>query len=143
MISDQKPYTPPLSSTTGHVPGNSVGIALTTLAHAARAALESRRSNLYADETQLETEEIDYPGDPRHAQENASWIAHRRALCDVVQEYTRQMRNAGQYPEKVIVAVKSTIRDVATPMIRKVVLDGLVCDAAQWSIAAYFDMQVD
>ena len=139
MISEQTPYLPPFSGAPAPRLDQSLDVQLTKLAHAARLALQSRRSNMYADQTAAGDDDTGTSLDPGRAQEDAAWIAHRRALSDVVREYTHQMRKAGQYPEIVLVAVKSTIRDVGTPMVRKSVLDNLVCDAAQWSIEAYFD----
>ncbi len=68
---------------------------------------------------------------------------HRRTLQQAVAEYTLQMKKAGEYPEKVLVAVKSTVANVVMPLIRKSNLDDLVRDAAQWSIAAYFETKIE
>lgn len=67
----------------------------------------------------------------------------RRTLQRAVAEYTLQMKKAGEYPEKVLVAVKSTVANVVMPLIRKSNLDDLVRDAAQWSIAAYFETKIE
>ena len=60
--------------------------------------------------------------------------------CSVA-EYAQQMRRSGQYPEKALVAVKSTVRDVRTPKELQPSVDALVSQAAQWCITAYFDGQ--
>ncbi len=72
----------------------------------------------------------------------------RGTLQRAVADYTLQMKGMGEYPEKVLVAVKSAVRNVAAPLIRKsclddLVRDDLVRDAAQWSIAAYFDTHIE
>ena len=70
---------------------------------------------------------------------DSSRAAALATLRYAVAEYTQQMRRSGRYPEKVLVAVKSTVRDVATPMELKPTVDALVSEAAQWCISAYFD----
>lgn len=60
------------------------------------------------------------------------------SLRHAVAAYTQQMRRNGRYPEKALVAVKSTVRDVSTPMVLKPTVDALVSVAAQWCISAYF-----
>lgn len=67
-------------------------------------------------------------------------IAALAALESAVAEYSQQMRKIGQYPEKVLVAVKSTVRDIATPIGLKPTVDALTTQAAQWCISAYFDV---
>lgn len=67
------------------------------------------------------------------------WEALRPIEHCAVADYSRQMRKIGHYPEKVLVAVKSAVRDIATPIGLKPTVDALVTQAAQWCISAYFD----
>jgi hypothetical protein len=68
----------------------------------------------------------------------SSVIAHLRELRLAVMEYTRTMRRIGHYPERVLVTVKTIVREVGTPHCGAM-LDQLIRGAAQWSITAYFD----
>lgn len=139
MLSDHTRHIQPLGTASSQAVDVPPEIQLARLATAARQALESRRIHKIGGDAEADQRNGHRESEPSSAEEDAAWIAHRRALRSVVGEYTRKMRNNGDYPEKVLVTVKSTIRDVGAPMIRKSVLDKLVCDAAQWSIAAYFE----
>ena len=67
-------------------------------------------------------------------------VAALAALESAVTEYSQHMRRIGQYPEKALVAVKSTVHDIATPIGLKPIVDALTTQAAQWCISAYFDV---
>jgi hypothetical protein len=139
MISEPTPRPQSLLSAVPQMSSVSSEFQLATLAGAARDAIQSPRAARFDDEAVRYR--IDEGGASGSAPggKSSPRVAQRGTLQRAVAEYTRQMKNLGQFPEKVLVAVKSTVRDVATPMISKSVLDTLVCDAAQWSIAAYFD----
>lgn len=122
--SEPTPHVPPFSSAVPRTSSVSPEIQLATLVRDARDAIQSDR-------------------DTGHNDEAVDRVAHCGALQRVVAEYTRQMRNLGQYPEKVLVAVKETVLSVATPLVRASSLGALVRDAAQWSIAAYFNANLD
>jgi hypothetical protein len=111
---------------------------LAMLAGAARDAIQSPRAARFDEALGYRIDEGG-ASDSTPAGKTSPRVAQRGTLQRAVAEYTRQMKNLGQFPEKILVAVKSTVREVATPMISKSVLDTLVRDAAQWSIAAYFD----
>ena len=72
-------------------------------------------------------------------QEDPSPVTALATLQFAVAEYSHEMRRLGHYPEKVLVALKSAVRDVGTPIGFKPRVDALVRDAAQWCITAYFD----
>lgn len=72
-------------------------------------------------------------------EEDSSPVAAVATLQFAVAEYSHEMRRLGHYPEKVLVALKSAVRDVGTPIGFKPRVDALVTDAAQWCITAYFD----
>ena len=72
-------------------------------------------------------------------QKDPSSVAALERLQYAVTEYSQEMRGLGHYPEKVLAALKSAVRDVGTPIGLKPTVDALVTDAAQWCITAYFD----
>jgi len=72
-------------------------------------------------------------------QEDSLPVPALATLRFVVAEYSHEMRTLGHYPEKVLVALKSAVRDVGTPIGLKPMVDALVTAAAQWCITAYFD----
>lgn len=143
MISEPTLRAQPLSSAVPRMSSVSPEIQLATLACAARDAIQARCGTRYNDEAVGRWLDEDGASGSAPAEGDSSRVTHRGTLQRAVAEYTRQMRNLGHYPEKVLIAVKSAVRDVATPVIRKPVLDTLVRDAAQWSIAAYFDTNLE
>ncbi len=136
MISEPIPGTQPLLVAIPQTSRLSPEIRLATLASVTRDAIQSRCG------TGCDDEAAGASGSAP-ADDDSLSVAHRRKLQCAVAEYSQQMRDLGHYPEKVLVAVKSAIREVAAPVTRKPVLDAMVHDAAQWSIAAYFDTNVD
>lgn len=143
MILEQTPRAQPLVSAVRQMSSVSPEIQLATLVRAAREAIQSDPGTRYNDEAVGRSIDEGGASGSAPAEEDSLRVSHRGKLQRVVGEYTRQMRNLGHYPEKVLVAVKLAVRDVATPVIRYSTLDALVRDAAQWSIAAYFDMNLE
>jgi len=94
------------------------GYRLAAVARAVRAAIAAERSA---------------------EQEDSLPVPALATLRFVVAEYSHEMRTLGHYPESVLVAVKSAVRDVGTPIGLKPMVDALVTAAAQWCITAYFD----
>ena len=71
----------------------------------------------------------------------------RSQLRAVVREWSLMLRGQGLPPEKVLVVVKTFVRDAIAPSVARHAApdasdhhgDALVTDASQWCIEAYFD----
>lgn len=142
MISEPTSHAHPLQSAVPEILSASpeIQLATATCAHDAIQFLSGTRHDDESAGRWLDEGGASVSAPP---EEDSSRVAHRRTLQRAVAEYTRQMRKLGHYPEKVLVAVKSTVRDIARPVIDKPVLETLVGDAAQWAIAAYFDTNLE
>ena len=64
------------------------------------------------------------------------------ALDDAVVVITRQMRRQGRYPEDVLVAIKSAVREAAVPLVPDHLVRDVVGSAAQSCISTYFEPEV-
>ena len=69
--------------------------------------------------------------------------SHWSALGDAVGVFTRQMSMRGYYPENILVAIKSAVREAAVPLVAEQLVEGIVRDAGQSCITAYFEQEVD
>ena len=69
---------------------------------------------------------------------SSQWVT----LHDAVTVCARQMRAHGYYPEKVLVAVKSAVGVAATRLLPEQIAEGVVSDAAQACITAYFEPEI-
>ena len=66
-----------------------------------------------------------------------------KSLGDAVALITRQMRMHGYYPEQVLIAIKSAVRDAAVPLVAEHLVKDIICASGQWCITAYFEPQID
>jgi hypothetical protein len=63
------------------------------------------------------------------------------SVNDAVSVWTRNLRDAGYYPETVLAAAKPALRQAAGSLVSEWALDNMIREAAQACIAAYFDLR--
>lgn len=102
------------------------------------------REALQADLTaRYNADETDWVGDsPAQAGHGILVPECWSALDDAVVVITRQMRRHGRYPEDVLVAIKSAVREAAVPLVPEHLIRDVVGGAAQSCISTYFEPEV-
>ena len=89
----------------------------------------------------------EYGAEQMHGWLNEDSVIHLGAklngsvLRDAVVVCTRQMRQHDYYPEQVLVAIKSAVREAAIGLLADSTVNDLICEAGQSCIDAYFDSQ--
>jgi hypothetical protein len=76
-----------------------------------------------------------------HTAERRAWAAEdaaQTALAGAVSAYVRALRAAGVRSRAVLAAVAAAVRESAAPTISADALDGVLRDAGQYGVAAYF-----
>lgn len=71
-----------------------------------------------------------------HGQSQFPWTS----VIEAVSVCTRRLRETGYYPETVLAAVKSGVRDAVVSLVPEPAAENVVREAAQACIAAYFDV---
>lgn len=69
-------------------------------------------------------------------------VSLRTSLADAVPVCTRDLRVMGLYPETVLAAIKSAVRQSAASLVSLPKAETMIRDAGQACIAAYFDLSL-
>ncbi|MGZ3332533.1 MAG: hypothetical protein ACXU9O_10625 [Gemmatimonadaceae bacterium] len=92
---------------------------------------------------QYDREEVDRwlsEGGTPYLDDNGQSSSVWTSVGEAVSACTRDLRNAGHYPETVLAAVKSGMRQAAVPLVSEQAVENMTRKAGQTCIAAYFDL---
>ncbi|HEX9127656.1 MAG TPA: hypothetical protein VF850_00695 [Gemmatimonadaceae bacterium] len=92
---------------------------------------------------QSNCEEVDRPlseGGTVYCEANGRISSGWTSVNDAVSVWTRNLRDAGYYPETVLAAEKPALRQAAGSLVSEWALDNMIREAGQACIAAYFDL---
>jgi hypothetical protein len=106
-----------------------------TLARA-RAAILSAQAHMGRSQSLLARAQLLVGASARNVQESADL---RELLHASVAAYARRLKAEGQPPERMLVLVKSAVREAVPPELDAVEVRELVEDVVRWSVEAYFE----
>lgn len=92
---------------------------------------------------QSDCEKLDRPlseGGTVYREANGQISSGWTGVNDAVSVWTRNLRNAGYYPETVLAAVKPALRQAAASLVSKWAGENMIREAAQACTAAYFEL---